>query len=101
MYDFISDDLKHGKQSWTREATVQLGKHKLRVTIKRDAYDFQSQIYVEVWSPEQLQWNRVRSLEGTDYDDLPSYVVTNDVQIIQATNELMLELFNYAGEILA
>lgn len=39
---------------------------KYRVYLKRDSYDFQSYGHVEVWSPTDLRWNRVHTLEGGD-----------------------------------
>jgi hypothetical protein len=97
----IDDRLERGKQSWKRTVTVQWSGYKLRAVIDRDSYDFQSRIFVEVWAPEELQWNRIQTLSGSDHGDLPSYVTKDEDAINYATEELIEELLAYAQLILA
>jgi len=48
-----------GQQSLEYDATYALRKRKVRVRIKRDAYDFQSYARAEVWYPKEMRWNQV------------------------------------------
>ncbi len=101
-HTFLGDDaVTRGRQSWKRQATVDIDGVKVRVVIERDSYDFQSRIYSEVFNKQDLKWNRLESRSGTEYGHLPSYVVTDDVAIVTATNELLLEMVAYAEEVLA
>ncbi len=111
--DVIADHTSPNQQGWTREVTVKTGLdgsgHKVRVTIYRDSYDFQSRIKVEVWSPTALQWNVIRTLAGKDHGNLPgAYTLTRPEsrdsgkrEIFTATAGLVDELIGYAQEVLA
>jgi hypothetical protein len=107
--EVITDHTSPSNQGWTREVTVKTLDHKVRVHIYRDSYDFQSRIYVEVWNPSTLSWNKVRTLVGNDYDHLPSAYtlsfgkdVTEGKRVIyNGTVELVDELIAYAQTILA
>ena len=60
MATLISERCWKGQQSWNYEAIVKLySTRKLRVTIKRDSYDFQCVARVDLWTGE---WTRVNSL---------------------------------------
>jgi hypothetical protein len=99
--EFVGDDdIRRGRQSWTREATVTWSGHKIRVHIERDSYDFQSRIYSEVFNPRELKWNRLQTLSGSDHGYLPSYVVKDDVAIFRETNDLLNALIAYAQQVL-
>lgn len=98
--EFIEDQVRHGRQSWTRETTVRWSGHKIRIHIERDSYDFQSRIYSEVFNPRDLCWNRVQSLEGKDHSNLVSAYERDDVAILVSTNDLMNAMIAYAQQIL-
>lgn len=101
-YETFNDTIKRGSQSWTREQSVRWNGHKLRATIKRDFYDRQSELYVEVWDSSELKWNRIRTLSGLDYSELPSSSkYTTDDEIFRDTELVTLDLLRYAQEVLA
>jgi hypothetical protein len=99
--DLIADAITRGKQNWRREITWRWSGHKIRAVIDRDFYDFQSRIFVEVWSEASLSWNRVRTLEGKEYGDLPSATTRDVFEIEDATESLIDELLAYAQDILS
>lgn len=107
--EFVADDITASSQGWQREVTVRWRGHKIRASIYRDSYDFQSRIHAEVWSPATLSWNRVRTLPGADRaEGLPgaySLRHANDTaearnKIYAATEHLVEELVAYAQTIL-
>ena len=100
-----SDDLTRSRQGWTREVTVRLLGHKVRAHVYRDSYPFQSRIYVEVWSPTTLSWNRIQTLSGENHDGLPSAYALLDnsaqrAEVTAASGAVVDELVAYAREIL-
>lgn len=99
--DVIADHIAPSKQGWTREVTVRTAGHKIRATVYRDFYAFQSRIYVEVWNPASLSWNNVRTLSGSDHKDLPSSSLQDKSEIFKGTADLVDELIAYAQEVLA
>ena len=72
----VMDTVASTDQGWIREVTYNLSGQKVRVTVYRDSYDFQSRIHVDVWSPTDLRWNTVQTLPGTEYADLPKRYAT-------------------------
>ena len=105
--DVIADHISPSHQGWTREVTVRTLGYKVRATIYRDSFDFQSRIKVEVWSEAQLSWNVIRHLDGSDHGDLPSAhgpkadTAEGKEQIFRGTADLVDELLAYAQEVLA
>lgn len=108
--DVIADHISSRNQGWQREVTVRTMGHKVRATVYRDAYDFQSVIKVEVWSDAALSWNTVRAISGSDHKGLPSaYVLRPGTpterkvrgEIFAATADLVDELIAYAQEVLS
>jgi hypothetical protein len=99
--NIIKDELRGGSQSWTREVTVRAPRsaHKVRATVKRDFYAFQSRIYVEVWNEANLAWNRVQTLDGSDYGDLPT-TGAPDAYKIKGSDQVIDNLLTYAIEII-
>lgn len=94
---YAGDTLERGPQSWTRKTSVQWGGHKIRSTITRDSYAAQSHLFVEVWSPAELKWNRVHALSGSEHADaLPSAYSKDDSKIYAATQDLVDRLIAYA-----
>lgn len=54
----LSEDLALSDQTWRYSCVRKIpGGPKLRIIIKRNAYDFQSLAYVEVFSLHELKWN--------------------------------------------
>lgn len=43
-------------------ALFEVGGERVRITVKSNSYDFQSEAYSEVWSRSMQQWNRVETL---------------------------------------
>ena len=105
----IADHINKLPHGWKREVTVTTLNRKVRATIARDFYDFQSQIKVEVWSPDALAWNTIRTLDGEDHKDLPgplclrieSKTEQDKLEIFEGTRDLVEQLIGYAQEILA
>lgn len=95
-----TDTITRGSQSWIRKVTATVAEQKVRVVIERDSYDRQSRIFTEVWSSSELKWNRIETREGTEHKNLPNYTVTNEAQILLATNELVNDMLEYAELIL-
>lgn len=61
-FQLIDQQLYNKDQSWHYEGIYKYGDHKLRVYIRRNAYDHQSSLKVEVWNPEQLEWKMIRTV---------------------------------------
>lgn len=111
--DVIADHISPSRQGWTREVTVRTMGHKVRATVYRDSYDFQSRIKVEVWNPAELKWNAIRHLDGSDHGDLPNASTLGrgrmdplraepgKREIFHGTADLVDELIAYAQEVLA
>ena len=95
----ISDEFSTNQQGWLREVTTRIGEHKVRVTIYRDSYDFQSLLYVDVWSPTALKWDTIKTLSGMDYKDLPSQH-SQESAWRKASQPIIDKLLDYPKEIL-
>jgi hypothetical protein len=61
----ISERCWKGRQSWHYELIVNHNARKFRVTIKRDAYDFQCVARVDLW---RGKWEHVLSLDISECD---------------------------------
>lgn len=92
----IEDRVERRRQSWTRQVTVREGDAVLRATVHRDSYDFQSDLYSEIYSKRDERWNRLQSLSGSDYGHLPSAYSKDDAAIIEETDEVVHALLAYA-----
>lgn len=68
----ISDRTWKGQQSWNRERIVIIGDKRVRYTVKRDSYDFQSYGKAEVWNGEK--WHTVHHIPGQELKNTVSYV---------------------------
>lgn len=100
MIDRTHVSTGRGRQSWTQEVTANVNGHKVRAHVTRDFYDFQSRIYVEVFSPEKLRWNRLQTLSGTDHGSLVSATCKDDLLIARAAEPVIDDLLTYAESIL-
>lgn len=96
----IEDRIARHPQAWSRVVTVQTAGVRVRATIHRDFYDKQSQIYTEVWSPDELKWNRIETLSGLDHGDLPSSSNHDHSVLRHATDELLDDMLRFARDIL-
>ena len=61
-----SERLWTANQSWHYEVLILYGKFRMKVDIKRNAYDFQSHLRIKIFNAEQLQWNMLLSRAMTD-----------------------------------
>jgi hypothetical protein len=52
----------NASQSWYFEALHEHGDTRIRIRIRRNAYDNQSFLIAEVWSPTTLSWNEATTL---------------------------------------
>lgn len=63
----LSADFAQRNQTWEYRRTVKLPNGtKVRLTLQRNAYDFQSHAYSEAFSPTDLRWNRIDSVPFTN-----------------------------------
>lgn len=60
----ISDRTWQGHQSWNREVIENIGGKRVRLTVKVDAYDFQSWAKAELWNGEK--WNTIHHIPGQE-----------------------------------
>jgi hypothetical protein len=60
------------RQGYQYQALHDFNGKRLRATVYRDSYDFQSWAKIEVWSNLEDQWNTVVSRRGEQIDTLPS-----------------------------
>ena len=58
----ISDRTWQGQQSWNREIIENIEGRRVRLTVKVDAYDFQSYGRAELWNGSE--WKKVHSIPG-------------------------------------
>jgi hypothetical protein len=58
----LHEAVSAGQQSVTAQRLVVMAGHKLRFTVKSDAYDFQSSAKTERWQPIEGQWHTVTTL---------------------------------------
>lgn len=58
----ISDRTWSGHQSWNREVIENVSGKRVRMTVKVDAYDFQSWAKAELWNGEK--WHTVHMIPG-------------------------------------
>lgn len=96
----LNDDLKHGRQGWTREQTVEIAGHKVRATLYRDSYDFQSDIHVDVLT-DALTWSRLQTLSGVDFADVASAYEKSDDAILRSSEPVIQRLLGYAELVLS
>lgn len=95
-----NDEVTRWTRTWQRQVVVDWNGHKVRLTISRDSYDFQSRIYSEVFSHRNREWHRIELRSGREYGFLPSASEKDDIAIIVATNPVINSLIAYAQMIL-
>lgn len=64
MSESISVRAWKGTQSWNYERIEEIKGVKVRLTIKRDAYVFQSRGLAEVWAGIEKGWTRIHLIPG-------------------------------------
>ena len=90
----LSERTWQASQSWYYEAIWEMTAGdtttKLRIDIRRNAYDEQSHAYVWAWHPQDLKWNHLRSIPVEALACLPiTYVTERD----RFEKEEMIEMF--------
>jgi hypothetical protein len=101
-YNVISERLYNSNQSWMYQLIVNIEGHKLRVSIKRNAYDFQS--YAKIMRWDGHKWHFITSMPiETCKCAAVSYVMRRDEhfdislfrkdakQLIEEAKEVVLE----------
>ncbi len=71
----ISDRVHQGRQSWNRELIETLGSSRVRYTVVKDAYEFQSYALAEVW--RDGGWREIHRIPGPALQTKVSYVSRN------------------------
>lgn len=69
----LSQQLSHSQQSWYYKAIWDFMGEKLSVSIRRNAYDFQSHRCVSIYEPEKKCWNALCKLSFDE--SAPSFKV--------------------------
>jgi len=98
--DTIEDHIVH-LPDWRRQTTVKFNGRVIRATVERDFYAFQNRIYSEVWSDQTASWNRVQTLAGAEYKDLPGAGSKDHDAIFQQTADVVDSMIDYAKAVLA
>lgn len=70
----ISKTYSKGQQSHNYQEILSADGKKLRISIKRDAYDFQSYARVEALGNDEIKWNVIHSIPYTEIKMKKSYV---------------------------
>jgi hypothetical protein len=92
----ISQQFYNAHQSWYFERIVKHGKLKMRVDIRRNAYDFQSWVRGHIFDPVHMRWNLLvdRPIEGAKCAGA-NYVSTfEDIKPFEADAESVLKELN-------
>ena len=58
----LHQDVYRGSQSWCYKAVWEYGEERLKVDIKRDAYDCQSHARAYVWSRSKQEWSPISDI---------------------------------------
>jgi hypothetical protein len=74
----ISRFVSQGQQSWELDGMYEHYEVKLRVLVRRNAYDRQSYAHCDVFSPTNLCWNRLVDIPFGVMQSLPLSYVEND-----------------------
>jgi len=85
-YTIIDNKEYRGRQSRNLTRILKTGGHKLRITIKRDSYDFQSSAKIELWSEAEGKWNFVHSIP---YAEMACVKSTMDGKMEEDARELL------------
>ena len=94
----ISKTYSQGQQSHNYQEILKEGDLKLRIRIKRDAYDFQSYAIIEAFSKTDAKWNQVHSIPYPKIQMRVSYVSPASEKDFKGDRD---ELIRVAKEILS
>lgn len=94
----ISKSYTQGQQSHEYQEVLSIDDVKLRLFIKRDAYEFQSYAYIEAFSKADLKWNSIHSIPYQEIKMKTSYVSPANAASFKADRD---ELVRVATELLA
>jgi hypothetical protein len=75
---------QHG---WQYQCLHDYNERRLRATVYRDSYDFQSYAYVEVWAGDH--WEKVVTRRGEQIDFLPSHYERSEERWRSAAESLV------------
>lgn len=70
----ISDRIWQSSQSWNRELIRRVGARKVRLTVHKDAYAFQSWARAHVWKERDMGWELLHEIPGEQLTTKVSYV---------------------------
>ncbi|MFA7523703.1 MAG: hypothetical protein WCY71_12330 [Halothiobacillaceae bacterium] len=92
----------NSQQSWFAQQHYELNGFKVRVTIKRNAYDDQSSAIAQVLDAKTPKWNTIASIPHPQMKSNGSYVIKSLSATQQATfKQDILTLINKAKMLLA
>ena len=104
----ISEETRKGQQSIIYTSLLKVSHKdetkKMKIFIKRDSYDFQSEATISVWSTATESWNKVASIPCTKehtYNRISVY--SDDFETGHAAMRMKIEagnLINLAAEII-
>jgi hypothetical protein len=94
----ISKVYSKGQQSHNYLEVLSLDGLKLRISIKRDAYDFQSHARIEAFSKGEAKWNFIHAIPYAEIQMKTSYVAVASEASFKADRD---ELVRVAKALLA
>jgi hypothetical protein len=92
----ISQQFYNSEQSWHFERIVKHGKLRMRVDIRRNAYDFQSWVRGYIFDPVHMKWNLLvdRPIEGAKCEQASYVRKVESIAPFQADAESVLKELN-------
>jgi hypothetical protein len=61
----VTNDIR--QSCWLIRRTYVCNGHKIRVSLRNDAYEFQSDYYVEVFNSHDLEWKRLHAASNNEW----------------------------------
>lgn len=89
--DTIAHAITKNSQDVVLSTTYRAGANKFRITIKSNAYDFQSFARVEVWSPVTFSWNELHSI--------PYAAMQTEKGLCYRSDKIALQPGNFAHDV--
>ena len=87
----ISEKLYNANQSWCYDSIVKIDEHKLRVSIRRNAYDSQSYCKISRWDGTKWHFITSKPIEQCKCSDA-SYVVKKvNIKLFQMDAEELIK----------
>jgi hypothetical protein len=87
---------------WLVRRTFTDNGHKIRVSLKNDSYEFQSDYYVEVFNPTELKWNRVHAASNSEWHSRVDALSLErmSVEVDAQVGRLVMHLVSVAQDLL-